>query len=471
MPDFIHDDFLLDSKAARRLYHDHAEPLPIFDFHCHLDPADVSANRRFRNLTEIWLGGDHYKWRAMRANGIPESHVTGDAPDRDKFLAWARTVPFTLRNPLHHWTHLELARFFGIHKLLNEQTAPAIWDEANEKLASPEFTTHAILHKFRVAAVCTTDDPADTLDHHILLKSSTALKTRMYPTFRPDAALAVGQPEPFKAWVARLEKAAKADCSTFGGFLDALERRHEFFHDTGGRLSDHGLAAISAEPCEEHQAAAIFRAAIAGQPASPADSARFETFLMRLFGRFDASRNWTKQLHLGALRNANSTLLHAAGPNSGSDTIGDPPSVRALACYLDELEAGGALPKMILYNLNPASNYAFAALCGAFQGGLPGRIQFGSGWWFLDQKEGIEWQLNALSQTGLLRRFVGMLTDSRSFLSWPRHEYFRRILCNLLGDEIERGLLPRDFDLVGALVRDVAWENASRFFGLAPGNV
>src|SRR5687767_11676398 len=463
---FITDDFLLHSAAARALYHEHAEGQPILDYHCHLPPADVASNRSFANLFEIWLEGDHYKWRAMRANGVSERYCTGDAAPYDKFLAWAATVPKCLRNPLYHWTHLELRRYFGIEELLDERSAPAIWKVANDQLQSDELSAHGILRKFDVRAVCTTDDPADPLDHHAAIAAS-GLATRVYPTFRPDRALQVDDPAVFNPWVERLARTAGTSIGSFADFERALRRRHQDFHDVGGRLSDHGLAYCPAAECSTAEAAAIFDRARAGHPATPAGHEQFASYLMLLFGHLDAEKGWTKQLHLGARRNVNTRMLQTLGRDTGYDSIGDLPQIDALGRYLDRLEQDNALPKMVIYNLNPADNYAFATMIGNFQdGSVAGKIQFGSGWWFLDQKEAMEWQLNALSNNALLSHFVGMLTDSRSFMSYPRHEYFRRVLCNLLGREMETGLLPDDDAMIGAMVEKICYKNAEKFFGL-----
>jgi glucuronate isomerase len=463
---FIHEDFLLHSRAAQRLYHGYAENEPILDFHSHLPAAEIAQDRRFHDLTEIWLEGDHYKWRAMRANGVPERYCTGDAPAYDKFLAWARTVPFTLRNPLYHWTHLELKRYFGIDDLLNERSANSVWERANSLLTTNDLTTRGILRKFQVRVACTTDDPCDDLACHKLVNSS-AQDLRIYPTFRPDKALQVDVPEKFNVWVKRLEQASNVNIASLPAFLDALRKRHDYFHAQGGRLSDHGLAHCFASFCTEHQAAATFDKARSGKPPSGDEHQQFASFLMLFFGRLDAERGWTKQLHLGALRSVNTRRLSELGPDIGFDCIGDWPQAKPLCAYLDLLEQEHALPKMILYNLNPADNYIFATAAGCFQDGeVAGKIQLGSGWWFLDQKEGMESQLKALSNTGLLSRFVGMVTDSRSFMSFPRHEYFRRVLCNLLGSEMENGELPNDEALVGSMVRNICFENARQFLGL-----
>lgn len=457
---FIHDDFLLGTKIARRLFHEFAGDEPILDYHCHLSPRDIAENRRFKDLFEIWLEGDHYKWRALRTNGIAEDFITGKASPQEKFMAWARTVPQTLRNPLYHWTHLELQRYFGINELLNEKTAPKIWKKASEKLATPAMTTQGILKKFKVKVVCTTDDPVDTLQYHRAFASQNH-PVKMLPAFRPDKALTVNSPAGFNSWVGQLAAAANVDINSFDAFLTALKQRHDFFHDKGCRLSDHGLNHCFAEDCPEKTAAAIFDKARNGEPVSPAEHAQFGSFMMLFFGRLDAQRGWTKQLHLGALRSNNTRLLKQLGPDTGFDSIGDFPQASTLAAYLDRLDSENALPKMIIYNVNPADNYVFASMIGNFQDGtFPGKIQFGSGWWFLDQKQGMEWQINALSNLGLLSRFIGMITDSRSFMSYCRHEYFRRTLCNLIGRDIKNGEMPDDEKLVGGMIQNICYANA-----------
>jgi glucuronate isomerase len=463
---FPGDDFLLQNETGRRLYAQYAAPQPIIDYHNHLPPREIAENRRFNDLFEIWLEGDHYKWRAMRANGVEERYCTGDASPVDKFKAWAATVPRTLRNPLYHWTHLELQRYFGIDELLDEKSAPRVWEKANGKLATDDLRPHGILAAFKVRALCTTDDPADDLCWHAKIRDS-GLATRVYPAFRPDRALEVNAPADFNAWTDRLGGAANVHIVRLPDFLDALRKRHQDFHDMGGRLSDHGLNYCYAETCSERDASAIFDRARAGTAASPDDHARFAAFMMLFFGRLDAEKGWTKQLHLGALRDVNTRAMKTYGRNGGYDSIGDWPQAHALGVYLNRLDEEDALPKTVIYNVNPADNYVFGSMIGNFQNGsIPGKIQYGSSWWFLDQKEGIEWQLNTLSNVGLLARFVGMLTDSRSFMSFPRHEYFRRVLCNLLGREMDSGELPNDEALVGELVRDVCFENARRFLGL-----
>ena len=466
MREFLGEDFLLQTETARRLYERYAAAQPIFDYHCHLPPREIAEDRRFDNLTAIWLEGDHYKWRAMRANGVPERLCTGDADPYEKFLAWAATVPRCLRNPLYHWTHLELRRYFGIEERLDETSAPAIWARANERLRSGELDAHAILRRFDVRVVCTTDDPADDLEAHAKIRAGS-LPTRVHPTFRPDRALEVNQPVVFNAWVDRLARAADVDIATLSDFLEALRRRHEAFHQAGGRLSDHGLSQCPAEPCTNRAAAVVFGKARAGRTVSAREQAAFASSMMVFFGQLDAARGWTKQLHLGAKRNVSTRGLQSIGRDAGFDSIGDLPQADTLGTFLDRLDRENALPRTILYNVNPSANYMLAAMAGTFQdGSRRGKIQFGTAWWFLDQKEGIEWQLNALSNVGLLATFVGMTTDSRSFMSYPRHEYFRRVLCNLIGGEVERGELPDDEGLLGQLVEDVCYRNAEQYFEL-----
>lgn len=463
---FLDDDFLLHTKTARALYRNYAEPEPVLDYHCHLSPREISEDRKFEDLSALWIAGDHYKWRAMRANGVEERFCTGDAPPYEKFLAWAKTVPYTLRNPLFHWTHLELRRYFGIEELLNEHTASAIWRRANEILADGSLTARGILRRFRVKALCTTDDPADGLDHHLSIAKS-GFEIPVFPAFRPDRALEVHLPSQWNAWVSRLEAVSNTEIRNAQSLLHALEKRHDSFHALGARLSDHGLTQCPSESCSEREAEAIFQKARAGAAASPEEQTRFASFLMMEFARMDARRGWTKQLHLGALRNVNSRMHEKLGLDMGFDTIGAFAQVDSLARWMDVLDRENTLPKMILYNLNPSDSYVLAALAGNFQGGgVPGKIQYGSAWWFLDQKDGIESQLNALSNCGLLSRFVGMLTDSRSFMSFPRHEYFRRVLCNLIGREIENGELPEDLDLSGQMIRNICYRNACSYLGL-----
>jgi glucuronate isomerase len=466
---FINDDFLLNSKTARRLYENYAALQPILDYHSHLPPGDVARDRRFGNLFDIALEGDHYKWRAMRANGISERYCTGDASPKEKFLAWARTVPYTLRNPLYQWTHLELKRYFEIDELLDERSAEAIWERANSILSNGDLTAHGILKKFNVRVLCTSDDPCDSLEDHQTVNNGDC-GFRMYPTFRPDRSLQVSEPDTFNPWVQRLQAASNVDISDLASFLFALELRHKYFHQSGCRLSDHGLPYCYATPCGEGRAATIFSNVRSGVAASPEEHEEFASFMMLFFGHLDAAKNWTKQLHLGTLRNVNTRRRSTLGADTGFDSIGDWPQAAKLNGYLNLLDSENSLPRTIIYNNNPADNYAFATAIGSFQdASIAGKIQFGSAWWFLDQKEGIEWQLNALSATGLLPRFVGMVTDSRSFMSFPRHEYFRRVLCNLLGGEMERGELPDDEKLIGSTIQNICFNNARDCLGLELG--
>ncbi|MDA0768326.1 MAG: glucuronate isomerase [Verrucomicrobia bacterium] len=463
---FIHDDFLLETKAGRRLYHEFAVGEPIFDYHTHLPPADVARNRQFANIAEIWLEGDHYKWRGMRANGIEERLITGDAPPKEKFRAWAATVPQTLRNPLYHWTHLELKRYFDIDTLLSEETAEAIWEETEEKLASPELSAQGILKKFNVAMVGTTDDPTDDLAHHQTI-AGLGISTKVLPTYRPDNALNVHRPELFNPWVEKLAASAGMEIANYADFVAALRKRHDFFHEQGCRVSDHGLDRAYGDFCLDAEAEAIFGAARLGKAADEAHYGMFVSNLMRLFGQWNAERGWVMQLHLGPLRNNSTRLMAKVGADAGCDSMGDVPQALGLSRFLDGLDVDDQLPRTVVYNLNPADNYVVAAMVANFQDGtLAGKLQYGSGWWFLDQKEGMEWQLNALSNLGLLSRFVGMLTDSRSFMSYPRHEYFRRVLCNLIGRDVEKGEIPDEDALVGPMIRNICYGNAARYFGV-----
>ena len=461
-------DFLLLSDTAKELYAVAAKE-PIYDYHCHLSPKEIAQNKQWDNLAEVWLAGDHYKWRALRAAGIPEKYITGNATDYEKFCAFAETMPKLFRNPLWHWSHLELSRVFGINEVLNQSSAQRIWDEANTQLG--KISAQTLLADFRVAAIGTTDDPCDSLPHHIEIAKSE-LKTRVYPAFRPDKALAADDAELFQSWVQRLEQASGIPCHDFDAFLEAIANRHSFFHDLGSRLSDHGLEQCFGRGGTKDEATEVYNAALRGDAITSDALQAYRGYMMVYFGELDASRKWTKQLHLGALRNTNSRGRLLLGADAGYDSIGDFPQVGPLVEYLDELDKRKSLPKMVLYNLNPSDNYAIAAACGNFQGdGIAGKIQYGSGWWFLDQLDGMRWQINTLSQVGLLSTFVGMLTDSRSFLSYPRHEYFRRLLCNIIGNDIERGLLPSDIETIKNMVRRISYGNAVQYFEMEAGEV
>ncbi len=462
------EDFLLPSRAARRLYHDFAKDMPILDFHCHLPVRDIAENKSFRSLTEAWLAGDHYKWRALRASGIPERLITGDANDREKFLAWAGVVPSTLGNPLYHWTHLELKRYFGITaRLLSPDTAEEIYDRCTALLAREDFRARPLLSRMNVRVVCTTDDPADSLEYHAALSADRSFPVTVAPTFRADFALQVDHPPAFNQWVDRLSGAAGIEIRDWTGLLSALQARHDFFHTMGCRASDHGIEEAYSAECSDEEAQRIFRLVRGGAAPGESEVRAFRSALMRALARMDAKSDWVQQLHMGALRNVNTRYYRTMGPNTGFDVIGDFALARCLARHLDRLESEGILPKTILYCLNPADNAVLAAIAGSFpKENVRGRMQFGSAWWFNDQKQGMEEQLRALMSIGLLPLFVGMLTDSRSFLSFPRHEYFRRVLCGLLGAGMEAGELPGDFALVGGVVRDVSWNNAQRYFAL-----
>jgi len=462
---FLAEDFLLHTDTARYLYHEHAARMPIIDYHCHLPPDQIAADKRFDNLTRIWLDGDHYKWRAMRTNGVPERYITGDADDFARFQQWAETVPYTMRNPLYHWTHLELSRYFGITKVLDGNTAREIYDEATALLQSPGYSVRGLLTKMNVRVVCTTDDPTDTLEHHRQLRESD-FGTRVLPTFRPDKGMTPEDPVAFNAWVDKLAAAANTDINDFAAYLAALRNRHDFFASMGCRLSDHGLEQLYAEPYGEGEIRQIFEKVRGGQTLSPPDVLKFKSAMLVEFALMDHEKGWTQQYHLGAIRNNNTRMLRQLGPDTGWDSVGDFEMARPMTKFFDRLDSENRLAKTVLYNLNPRDNELFATMTGNYNdGSVPGKMQFGAGWWFLDQKDGMERQLNALSNMGLLSRFVGMLTDSRSFLSYPRHEYFRRILCNLLGNDVENGELPADHAWLGKMVENICYHNAEAYFG------
>ncbi|WP_031528889.1 glucuronate isomerase [Dyadobacter crusticola] len=462
---FISEDFLLRSETARVLYHEYAKEMPIIDYHCHLPPDQIAADRQFENLTQIWLYGDHYKWRAMRANGINERYCTGDASDWEKFEQWGATVPYTMRNPLYHWTHLELLRYFDVDILLNKDTAREIYEECSAKLKQPEFSVQSLLNKMNVKVICTTDDPTDSLEYHKLIEES-GFNIKVLPTFRPDKAmLLIDSPEEFNAYLDKLAASSgKSQISDYNELLEALQNRHDFFASMGGRLSDHGLEHIYAS-FDEEAAKNAFAQTRSGQLASDADRIAFKSMLLFDLAKMDHAKSWTQQFHLGALRNNNARMLRELGPDTGWDSIGDYSQAQALSKFLNKLDSTDQLAKTVLYNLNPADNEVLATMTGNYNDGtVAGKMQFGSGWWFLDQKDGMERQMNALSNMGLLSRFVGMLTDSRSFLSYPRHEYFRRILCNLIGNDVDNGELPNDIPWLGKMVQDISYHNASKYF-------
>lgn len=466
MKNFLDENFLLQSKTAEKLYHDHAAKMPIIDYHCHLIPSMVANDHQFKSLTEIWLGGDHYKWRALRTNGIDERFITGkDTSDWDKFEKWAETVPNTMRNPLYHWTHLELKTGFGIEKLLSPKTAREIYDECNEKLQSPEYSARNLMRKYKVEAVCTTDDPIDSLEHHIKTKKD-GFEIKVLPTWRPDKAMMVENATNFREYVDQLAKVAEMSISNFDELIKALRKRQDFFAEVGCKLSDHGIEEFYAEEYTEEEIKGIFNKVYGGNELTLNEVLKFKSCMMIIFAEMDWEKGWTQQFHYGTLRNNNTRLFNQIGADTGFDSIGTFNTAKALAKFLNRLDSQNKLTKTILYNLNPADNEMIATMIGCFQDGtVAGKIQFGSGWWFLDQKDGMEKQINSLSVLGLLSQFVGMLTDSRSFLSYPRHEYFRRTLCNLIAKDIEEGALPhQEMDFIGKMVENISYNNAKAFF-------
>jgi glucuronate isomerase len=467
MAGFMNEDILLTTRAARRLYNDHARDMPIFDYHCHLPVRDIAENHAFASITEAWLGGDHYKWRALRASGVAERLITGDASAEEKFRAWAAVVPRTIGNPLYHWTHLELRRYFGVRELLGPDTAADIYRRCNALLTRDEFSVRGLLTRMNVRVLCTTDDPVDSLEHHARLRDEASFPVTVVPTFRPDAAMDVRNPDAFNAWVQRLAAAADTDIGGWQSFIEALRKRHDVFHAHGCRASDHGIEEPYAEDCPPQEAQRIFVSVRAGNTPSPAEARAFASAAALELAHADAEKKWVMQLHMGALRGVSSRAIRAFGPNTGFDSIGDFALARPLARFLDRLDREGCLPKTILYCLNPADNAVLATMIGNFpEEDVRGKMQFGSAWWFNDQKNGMEEQMKILADMGLLSRFVGMVTDSRSFLSFPRHEYFRRVLCGLLGAAMDRGEIPEDYSLVGGIVRDVCWSNAAEYFGI-----
>ena len=465
---FITENFLLQGKKAVKLYNEYARDMPIIDYHCHLPPQQIAENHKFENITQAWLYGDHYKWRAMRAHGVAERYCTGKASDHEKFQKWAETVPATLRNPLYHWTHMELRRPLGIgNRLLSPETAESIWQETREKLARDEFSCREIMRRMNVVLACTTDDPIDSLEYHAMIAADSSFDIQVLPAFRPDRAMAVEAPEAFNTWVDRLAEISNVDIKDdFSTYMEAIRQRHDFFHSMGCRISDHGVETLYAEHYTESEINTIFRRIRRGNELRPQEILKFKSAVLYEFALLDHEKGWTQQFHLGALRSNNTRMLKAIGPDTGFDSMGDFHLAASMSRFLDRLDCEGRLAKTILYNVNPAHNDVVAAMAGNFQdGSMPGKIQFGSAWWFLDQKDGIEMQLDSLSNQGLLSHFVGMLTDSRSFLSYPRHDYFRRILCNILGSEMEQGLLPNDVEMIGSMVREVCYNNAARYFG------
>ncbi len=464
MKAFLDDNFLLQGKTAQRLYHDYAAVLPIIDYHCHLPPDQIAGNINFKNLTQAWLYGDHYKWRAMRTNGVSEEYVTGSKSDEEKFMEWAATVPYTLRNPLYHWTHLELRRYFNIDQLLSPSTAKNIYDECTAKLQTPDFDVRNLITKMKVEVVCTTDDPIDNLEHHQQLKQD-GYAVKVLPAFRPDKAMNLDDTVILNEYIDQLEKITNTDIQDFDSYLSALKKRHDYFAGNGCQVSDHGLEHIYAEDYREEEIVAIFKKIRHNYALMPMEILKFKSAMLVHFALWDHEKGWVQQYHLGALRNNNTRAFKNSGPDTGWDSIGDFSQARALSRFLNKLDSENKLAKTIIYNLNPADNEIIATMTGNFNdGSVAGKIQFGSAWWFLDQKDGMTKQLNTLSNMGLLSRMVGMLTDSRSFLSYPRHEYFRRLVCNLFGEDIDNGELPDDLEWTGKIIQDICYYNAKNYF-------
>jgi glucuronate isomerase len=463
---FIHKDFLLANDVSRTLFHDYAKKMPIYDYHCHLSPAEIAENKQYENLTQVWLYGDHYKWRAMRTHGIEERLCTGDASDWEKFQAWAETVPYTIRNPLYHWTHLELKRYFGIDDLLSPKTAKKIFKKTSEMLQRDDFRARSLMKNMKVKIVCTTDDPIDTLEHHRKIKDDD-FKIKVLPTWRPDKAMAVENIETLNQYIDALAQAADIEINNYGSYLDAIRKRHGYFHQMGCRLSDHGLETMYFEDYNDGEIHALFDKIRARQGLDLTEQLKFKSAMLIEFAIMDHEKSWTQQFHYGALRNNNTRMFEQLGPDTGYDTIGDGPVARTMVKFFDTLARQDKLTKTILYNLNPSDNAMLAAIIGNYQdGSIPGKMQFGSGWWFLDQKDGMTRQIEDLSNMGLLSHFVGMLTDSRSFLSYPRHEYFRRILCDIIGRDVASGEIPHDIDLLGEMVQNISFHNAKNYFAI-----
>ena len=468
MKEFLDSNFLLETEVAQDLYHNNAEKMPIIDYHCHLIPKMIADDYRFKSITEIWLGGDHYKWRAMRSNGVDEHFITGDSSDWEKFEKWAETVPYCFRNPLYHWTHLELKTAFGIDKILNPETAREIFDACNDKLLNdPEMSARGLMRHYNVKVVCTTDDPVDSLEYHKQLRDS-GFEIKVLPTFRPDKAMAVEDPEEFRKYVDKLAEVSGVTINKFADLVDAIQKRHDFFDEMGCRLSDHGIEEFYADDYTDKEIEDIFDKVYAGKKLDGEEIRKFKSAMLVIFGEMDYESGWTQQFHYGAIRNNNTKMFKLLGPDTGFDSIGEFSTAKSCAKLLDTLNTRGKLAKTILYNLNPDANDMLATMLGNFQdGSVPGKIQFGSGWWFNDQLDGMTKQMDSLSNMGLLSRFVGMLTDSRSFLSYPRHEYFRRCLCNILGNDVEGGKIPfkgYEEKRLRQMVEDICYNNAKNYF-------
>jgi glucuronate isomerase len=466
MKSFMDENFLLKNETAVKLYHEYAKAMPIFDYHCHLSPKEIAQDKKYKNITELWLGGDHYKWRAMRSNGVDERYITGDADDKEKFLKWAETMKYCLGNPLYHWAHLELKAYFGIDQILSSETAEGIWEKCNKMLQANDFSAKNLIKKSNVKVICTTDDPTDSLEYHMEILKDKAFEVKVLPTFRPDKGINIDK-DTFLPWLKALSKVCGFEIKSFEDLKIAISKRIEFFHNAGCRLSDHGLEMVYYENSSEQEADLILGKAFVLQEISEKEARIFKTQVLLYLGKQYAKYGWTMQIHLGVNRNNNSRMMKLVGPDTGFDSIGDFNLSKMLVNFMDKLDATNELPKTILYSINPKDNEVLGTIIGSFQGGnIPGKIQFGSGWWFNDQKDGMLRQMLALANLGLLGRFVGMLTDSRSFISYTRHEYFRRILCNLLGEWAEDGEVPRDMNLLGGMVKDICFNNAKGYFGI-----
>lgn len=466
MKPFMDENFLLTNKTAENLYHNFAKDMPIFDFHCHLSPREIAENKRYQNITEVWLGGDHYKWRAMRANGVEERFITGDAPDKEKFMKWAETMPQCIGNPLYHWTHQELKTYFGIDKLLSPETAEEIWEKANALLQSDAFTAQGLIKRSNVKVLCTTDDPADSLEYHIALAKNENFKVKVLPAFRPDKSFNI-EKAGFVEWIKKLELASGKEIGSLAAILEALQQRIEFFHATGCRISDHALDPIVFEEATVQEVEGIFQKALQGSTLTESEIRKYKTHILVFLGKQYARLGWVMQLHIGTIRNNSTRMMRMLGPDTGFDATADYVFAEALSKFLDTLDNTDELPKTILYCLNPRDYEVLATIAGCFQdGSIPGKLQLGSGWWYNDQKDGMTRQMIVLANIGILSRFVGMLTDSRSFLSYTRHDYFRRILCNLIGEWVEAGEAPHDIKLLGTMVQNICFTNAKNYFGV-----
>ena len=464
MKKFMDENFLLSNTIAEKLYHDYSEKMPIIDYHCHINPKEILDNKQFTNITQVWLYGDHYKWRAMRSYGIDEKYISGDGSDYEKFLAWAKTISVAIGNPLYHWTHLELKRFFGIDEVLNEKTAPDIWEKVNTMLNSNGFTVRELIKKSNVKVICSTDDPVDSLEYHLAIKEDKSFDVKVLPAFRPDKALGINK-ETFKEWFEKLQKAINGEIKTYDEYLEALKKRVEFFHEVGCRVSDNALDFVPVGNASIEEVRKIFTKVLTEGQVSFEDENKFRVFTLKYLGKLYNDLNWTMQLHMNCVRDNNTKMFKKIGPDTGFDSLNDTEVAIPLSRLLDALNVEEALPKTIIYSLNSNDNATIGTLIGCFQGdNIKGKIQFGSAWWFNDHKLGMEEQIKSLANLGLLSAFVGMLTDSRSFLSYTRHEYFRRILCNVIGEWVENGEFPNDMDTLGKIVADISYNNAEKYF-------